>query len=80
MLALFYIRVRWVRLTTRRYGWRALFTEYRPKRAGIGHGIRTNFFGRQHGWGTPALYLVRQMQLERMMGLEEGPTVKLAAA
>jgi len=57
--------LRWVRLTTRRYGVRALFTSYRPKRAGMGRGVRTNFFGRQHGWGTPALYLVRQIRLER---------------
>lgn len=56
---------RWARLTTRRYGFRALFTSYRPKRAGTGRGLRTNTFGRQHGWGTPALYLARQIRMER---------------
>ena len=56
---------RWVRLTTRRYGWRALLTGYRPRRAGVGRGLRKNPMGRQHAWGTPAMYIVRQMRLER---------------
>ena len=72
MLALVYIRLRWMRLTTRRYGWRALFTQYRPKRAGTGHGMRRNVFGRCHGWGTPAMYLVRQLQLERGLVVDAG--------
>jgi hypothetical protein len=65
MLVFLYVRLRWARLTTRRYGFRALFTSYRPKRAGMGRGVRLNLFGRQHGWGTPAMYLVRQIRLER---------------
>jgi hypothetical protein len=62
--------LRWVRLTTRRYGFGALFTTYRPKRAGFGRGIRRNVFGRCHGWGTPALYIVRQLRLEREIAAE----------
>jgi len=63
---------RWVRLTTRRYGFRALFISYRPKRAGTGHGLRVNPFGRQHddgGFvrGISAMYLVRQLQIERAL-------------
>jgi hypothetical protein len=65
---------RWVRLTTRRYGFWAVFTKHRPKRAGFGHGLRVPFC--QHSWGTPAMYLVRQLQLERAMALET--TVVLA--
>lgn len=67
MLAWLYVFYRWVRLTTRRYGVRALFTSYRPRRAGTGRGIRIAC--RQHSWGTPALYLVRQLQIERNLGL-----------
>lgn len=59
------VLLRWVRLTTRRYGFRALFTSYRPKRAGTGRGIRIT--GAQHGWGTPCMYIVRQIRLERML-------------
>lgn len=77
MLA-FIVFYRWARLTTRRYGFRALFTSYRPKRAGTGRGIRKNPLGRAHGWGTPAMYLVRQIRLERRLTLGEGPTVRLA--
>jgi hypothetical protein len=61
---------RWARLTTRRYGFRALFTTYRPKRAGFGRGLRVNPLGRQHGWGTSAMYIVRQLQIERAVALE----------
>jgi hypothetical protein len=78
MLFRLIVILRWARLTTRRYGFRALFTSYRPKRAAIGHGIRRNVFGRCHGWGTPAMYLVRQIQLERSLMMGEGPTVSLA--
>jgi hypothetical protein len=66
MLTWVYVFYRWVRLTTRRYGVRALFTSYRPKRAGTRRGIRTSCA--QHSWGTPALYLIRQLQLERSLG------------
>lgn len=62
--------LRWVRLTTRRYGWQALFRKYRPKRAGTGRGIRIS--GAQHGWGTPCMYLVRQIQVERGLAVEAG--------
>lgn len=61
------VLLRWMRLTTRRYGFRALFTSYRPKRAGMGRGLRVNPLGRQHGWGTDAMYLVRQLRIERAL-------------
>jgi hypothetical protein len=61
---------RWVRLTTRRYGFWAVFTKYRPKRAGFGHGLRVPFC--QHSWGTPAMYLVGQLQAERGLAVETG--------
>lgn len=67
-----YIWLRWMRLTMRRYGFRAFFTTYRPRRAGVGHGLRKNPFGRCHGWGTSAMYLVRQLQLERGIAVEAG--------
>ena len=68
MFAYLYVVLRWARLTTRRYGWQALFTSYRPKRAAIGRGMRANAFGRAHGdWATVrADYLVRQLRLERL--------------
>lgn len=65
MLALIYIKLRWARLTTRRYGWRALFTTRRPKHSGIGRGFRISCA--QHGWGTPCMYLCRQIRMERML-------------
>jgi hypothetical protein len=63
---------RWVRLTTRRYGFRALFTPVRPRHGGVGRGLRINPLGRQHddgGFvrGISAMYLVRQLQLERSL-------------
>ena len=72
MLALLYIRLRWVRLTTRRYGFRALFTDYRPRHGGTGHGARKNPLGRAHAWGTDAMYLIRQVQLERGLVVDAG--------
>lgn len=59
--------LRWARLTTRRYGFVALFTGSRPKRAGVGHGVRRNPLGRAHQAGTDAMYLVRQIRLERSL-------------
>lgn len=70
--AMIYIWLRWARLTTRRYGFRALFTSYRPRRAGTGRGLRQNPLGRQHGWGTSAMYLIRQVQLERGLVVDAG--------
>lgn len=70
MLFRLVVFLRWARLTTRRYGFQALFTSYRPKRAAVGRGLRINPFGRQHDSGRAvrgisAMYLVRQLQLER---------------
>jgi len=62
--------LRWVRLTTRRYGFSGLFTTHRPKRAGLGRGPRIS--GAQHRWGTPCMYLVRQLQMERGLAVEAG--------
>ena len=83
MLFRLIVFLRWVRLTTRRYGLQALFTSYRPKRAGLGRGVRLNPFGRQHNSGRAvrginAMYLVRQLRLERALTMSEGPTVNLA--
>lgn len=64
---------RWVRLTTRRYGFQALFTSYRPKRAGTGRGTRNNPLGRAHGsygeFGIAAMHLVAQLRVERSLGI-----------
>lgn len=70
MLLHLYILIRFARLTTRRYGFLALFTGSRPKRAGIGRGLRVNPLGRQHDFGRAVrgidcMYLVRQLRLER---------------
>jgi hypothetical protein len=73
MLAYFlrlYVVFRYIRLTTRRYGLLALaMKNYRPRRAGVGHGIRSNPFGRAHDRlsdaSMDAMDLVRMVRLER---------------
>jgi hypothetical protein len=65
MLAHLYILMRWMRLTTRRYGFISLLSGHRSRRAGVGRGIRANPWGRAHGYGVPAVYMIRQLVLER---------------
>jgi hypothetical protein len=64
-----YVLIRWMRLTTRRYGVRALVTKKRPRRAIIGRGTRYNVRARAHGamtgYGLMARDLTAQLQLER---------------
>lgn len=63
-----HIYYRWARVTFRRYGLRGLIdASYRPKRAGVGYGVRANPFGRQHDAqrGVRVWYLLRQLEHER---------------
>jgi hypothetical protein len=60
-----YIWLRWARLTIRRYGLAYLGNRARPRHAGVGRGLRRTTMGRAHGWGTPAMLVVRVCQRER---------------
>jgi len=66
----FHIYYRWARVTVRRYGIYGLVNKnYRPKRAGVGYGIRIKPWERNHAnevGGVGVWYLLRQLELERM--------------
>lgn len=47
-----YVFLRWVRLTTRRYGVTYLARTHRPRHAGVGRAPRDTFWGRAHGDST----------------------------
>lgn len=75
-----YVMFRYIRLTTRRYGMLALMmTDYRPKRAGVGHGVRMNPLGRAHQAGTDAMTLVRSLRIERSNDETVRMTLTMAA-
>lgn len=71
MLMQVYIWLRWVRLTTRRYGASYLMTAKRVRHAGVGRGIRSNPWARAHGGRTEyALWsteLVAKLRAERAL-------------
>lgn len=60
---------RWARITARRYGlWALLDPSYRPRRRGMGTGIRANPFGRAHGnltGGTAVRDVLYRLERER---------------
>lgn len=66
-----YVLVRWMRLTTRRYGLRYLVTKNRPRRAVVGRGVRYNVQARAHGamtgYGLMARDLTAQLRMERQL-------------
>jgi hypothetical protein len=67
MIMQVYIWLRWVRLTTRRYGATYVVRVRRVRHAGVGRGIRNNPWARAHGgrteyclWSTELVATLRQ--------------------
>jgi hypothetical protein len=70
----FYVWCRWVRLTTRRYGFIAMMVPCvgpRAKHASVGRAVRDTQWDRAHGRSTGyqlrAYDLVRALQMERAL-------------
>lgn len=63
----FYVLMRWVRLTTRRYGAAYLVRTTRPRHAACGRGIirDTGQHGAMTGWNLPSGELVAVLRRER---------------
>jgi hypothetical protein len=70
-LVRFYIAVRWVRLTVRRYGATYLVRTTRPRHAACGRAVRDNRWDRAHGastgWNVTSGELVALCEREREM-------------